>query len=233
MVVQRIDRDQHLHQVFACHRHEDVQIAFDQRVLGDDGARVMAFGEQFQCGAGQPPLLLDRLVGIGVAADVDRADHVAGFGQLRAQHLGEIALGAQLRFKIEAGRQVEVAVRRSRKTINAAVFAAAIRVDRLAEGDVRRVVAADHAARAFLGDLGARAWRILVQQRALPAVVLGLMADAFEAALGIGRSTAALERAGGAGRIGRRLGQWTGRRWMVHPRSFARRGLNARDILAM
>ena len=75
------------------------------------------------------------------------------------------------------------------------MLAAAIRVQRLIEGDVGRVVAADHAPGTFLGDLRARARRILVQQCALPAVVLGLMADRFEAAFRIGGGTAALVRA--------------------------------------
>jgi hypothetical protein len=39
-----------------------------------------------------------------------------------AQHFGEIALGAQLGFEIETGREVEIAVRRARETIDAAAI---------------------------------------------------------------------------------------------------------------
>ena len=55
---------------------------------------------------------------------------------------------------------------------------------------------------AFLGDLGTRAWRVLVQQCALPAIVLGLVANGFETSLWIGGGAAALEWTGGAGLVG-------------------------------
>lgn len=104
------------------------------------------------------------------------------------------------------------------------VLAAAIGIDRLAEGNVGRVIAGDHALRALFGDAGLRAWRFVIQQRALPAVVLGVVADAFEAAFRIGGGAAALVRADGGKR----------RRWreLVHQRSVARGDLSRRDILA-
>src|SRR5690349_14945432 len=88
-----------------------VKVALDQRVLGHEGARVVAFSQKLQRGTGEAPLFLHRLVRVSIAADVDRADLVVRLGQLRAQHLGEIALGTDLRFEVEARRQVEVAVR--------------------------------------------------------------------------------------------------------------------------
>src|SRR5690606_24300137 len=97
---------------------------------------------------------------------------------------------------------------------------------RLAEADVWRVVAADHAARAFLGDLGARARRLLVQQRALPAVVLRMAAGGLEAAFRIGRRTAALDRARGRQGI---VGGWI---HIVHGDSVPRPRLIQSDVLA-
>ena len=99
-----------MHQVALGHGHEDVQVALDHRVLGHDGARMAALVEQRQCRAGQPPLLFDRLVGIGVAADVDRLAHVAALREVTTQHLFEVGLGEQLGLEIEAGREVEVAM---------------------------------------------------------------------------------------------------------------------------
>lgn len=177
--------------------------ALDQRVLGDDGAGMVAFGEQFQRGPGQPPAFLDRLIGVGVAADVDRADHIARLGQLPAQDIGEVTFRPQFGFEIETRRQVEIAVRRSRKTIDTAVLATAVRVDRLSEMDIRRIVAADHAARAFLGDLGARARAILVEQLTRPAVIFGVVPDALKATFGIGRGAAPLDLAADRGAVGR------------------------------
>ncbi|EIM03146.1 hypothetical protein [Rhodanobacter denitrificans] len=88
--------------------------------------------------------------------------------------------------------------------------------------------AGDHALGALLGDLGARARCIPVQQRALPAVVLGLVADAFEAAFRIGGGAAALERAR-RGELFRGGRQWRG---TIHRGSVARRRLSRRDIFA-
>ena len=60
----------------------DAEVALYQRVLGDDRARMAASGQQLQRGAGEAPALLNRLVGVGVAADVDRLHPVARPGQL-------------------------------------------------------------------------------------------------------------------------------------------------------
>src|SRR3546814_11602753 len=123
----------------------------------------------------------------------DWSSDVCSSDLFRAQHLGEVAFRAQFRLEVQPGQQVEVAVRGPREAIDAPVFAAPVRVDRLAEGDVRRVVAADHAARAFLGDFGARAWCLFVQQGALPAVVFGLVTDALAAAFRVGGGAARSE----------------------------------------
>src|SRR5215469_16452155 len=55
MVVQRIHRYEHLHQPLARHGYKNVQIAFHQRVLGDDGARMVAFGQHFERGTSEAP----------------------------------------------------------------------------------------------------------------------------------------------------------------------------------
>ena len=128
------------------HRREQVQIAFDQCVLGDDRARMAALGEHFE----------DRRVirngvrsagTVGIRAEVDRRTAIARLGELRAQQLGGVGLGKQPRFEIESRRQIEVAVRWPRVAVDAAVLAAAIRVDRLLERHVGRIVAADDRAR--------------------------------------------------------------------------------------
>src|SRR3546814_2953847 len=73
--------------------------------------------------------------------------------------------------EIQPGRQVEIGVRGPGEAVHATVLATAIRIHRLAEADVGRVVAADDAARALLGDPGRRMrGRVLVHRT--PAVVL-------------------------------------------------------------
>jgi len=157
---------------------------------------VAAFCQHLQRGAGQPPFLLHRLVRVGIAADVDRLHRVARLRQLRAQHFRQVGLGAQLRFEIQPRRQIQVAVRRTREAIDAAVLAAAVRIQRLLERDVGRVVVRDHAARTLFGHLGARTRCGFVQHGALPAIILGMVAHAFETPLRIGSGAATLDSRG-------------------------------------
>ena len=70
---------------------------------------------------------------------------------------------------------------RARVAVNAAVLAAAVRIDRLRETDVGRVVVRDDGARAFDGDEGLQFTRIGFVRR--PAVVEHFPRDAFETAL--------------------------------------------------
>ena len=106
--------------------------------LGRDRQRMRALGEHLDHLPGDPPLALDRLVGIGVGAQRDRLAAVARMGQLAAQQFGGIGLGEQPGLEIEAGRQVEVRVRGPRVAVDAAVLAALVGVDRLRERDVGR-----------------------------------------------------------------------------------------------
>lgn len=59
------------------------------------------------------------LVRIGVAADVDRFVDVAALAQFASKDLFEIGLGEQLGLEVEAGREVEVAVRRAGVAVEA------------------------------------------------------------------------------------------------------------------
>ncbi|MNN79759.1 hypothetical protein D3C81_1964310 [compost metagenome] len=62
---------------------------------------------------------------------------VATLGKLFLQHVRGIGLGDQLRLEIQAWRHVPIGVTGSRITVDAPVLAAAIRVDRSVEGQVR------------------------------------------------------------------------------------------------
>ena len=103
---------------------------------------------------GDAVFALDRLVAVGVGAERDRARLVAGLRELLSQQLGGVGLGEKLGLEVQARRQFEVGVARARVAVDAAVLAAAVRVDRLGEAHVRRVVARDDRACALDGDLG-------------------------------------------------------------------------------
>ena len=113
---------------------------------------------------------LDRLIRIGIGADGDDFRHVARRRQFALQQFRRVRLHEQLRFEIEPRRQPEIGVGRPRETIDAAVLAAAIRIDRTVEGNVRRIVAGDDLARRIDRHRGLERRQFL---QALPAVVEG------------------------------------------------------------
>src|SRR5690606_7022597 len=135
---------------------------------------------------------LDRLIGIRIRAEHDRARTVAWFAKLLLEQRGGIALVEQPRLEIEAGRQIDVRVARTRVAIDAAVLAAAVRVDRLRHRQLRRVVAAyDRARRLGLHDRLERRQRLI--ERA-PAVVVARPGAGREAAFEIQRRAAPFAR---------------------------------------
>ncbi len=85
---------------------------------------------------------LQRLIRIRVRAEHDRLAHVARPGELLLQHLRGVVLVEELGLEIETGGQAHVRVTRPRVTIDASVFASPVRVDRLLEADIRRIVGA-------------------------------------------------------------------------------------------
>src|SRR4051812_9366030 len=71
-------------------------------------------------GPRQPQLALDGLVAVGGRADGDHPGFVALLPQLAPQDFADVSLGDDLRFEVQAGRHVQVAVRRSRVAVDAA-----------------------------------------------------------------------------------------------------------------
>ncbi len=141
--VERGDRDVDRHQAARRHRRHQVEVALDARRLGDQRERMRALGHHLDHRAGDAEPALDRLVGVGGRADVDRRRLVGAAGERFAQALRGVDLGDDLRLEVEPGREVEVAVRRPGEAVDAAVLAAAVRVDREVEVEVGRVVAGE------------------------------------------------------------------------------------------
>src|SRR3546814_7400822 len=83
-------------------------------------------------------------------------------GKLLAEQRCRIGFGEQPGFEIETRRQVVIGVGGTREAIDAAMFASPIGIDRLAEGDVGGIVAADDGAGAFDGHLRAPSRRCSV-----------------------------------------------------------------------
>jgi hypothetical protein len=137
------DRDVRVRHALRRHRRDEIDVALDERVLGDDGERVLACGEHREDRARDAERALGRLVRIGVRAERDRARTIGGRSELQAQQRRRVRLGEDARFEVEPGRQTEVCVRRAGVAVHAAVLAPAVRIDRLIERDVGGVVARD------------------------------------------------------------------------------------------
>ncbi|MNS78298.1 hypothetical protein D3C72_1119030 [compost metagenome] len=102
---------------------------------------MVVLAQHLQDAARDALLALDRLVGVGVDAQRDGLAAVRGASQGLAQLFGRVGLGEQPGFEVEPRRQVEVGVRGPRKAVDAAVLAAAVRVQRDVERNIRRRVA--------------------------------------------------------------------------------------------
>jgi len=127
--------------------------------------------QHFEHAARQPQLTLAGLVGIGIHAKRDRFGNIGLFGQFLPQELRGIDFCVNFALEIQSRRQAEVAVRGPGKAVDAAMLAAAIRVERNAERHVGRPVASQYGFRAFLDDfcLQSRGLRIFPSSSACSA----------------------------------------------------------------
>ena len=170
--VERRHRQRDLAEVPLRHPRQDVDVAQDQRRLGDDADRMAGRLQHLEDLAHDPVALLDRLVGIGIGADRHGLRLIAGLGELALEQLRRVRLGEQPRLEIDAGRQAHIGMGRPREAVGAAVLAAAIGVDRPVEGDVRRLVGGDDPAAACSSCTSVRKRRKVVGRA--PAVVEAL-----------------------------------------------------------
>ena len=167
---------------------DQVDVALDQRRLAQEAHRVAELGEDFQQAPRQPQPFLHRLVGIGVDPQGDDARHIAGARELAAQKLRPVGLEEQLALEIEPRRQAVIGMAGPRETVDAAMLAAAIGIDRPVEMDVRRAVEGDDGARGLAGQLGAQGRRGVLHR--VPAIIEIAAAFRFVAPGGVGDGAA-------------------------------------------
>jgi hypothetical protein len=160
--VERRDRYRHARQPVLGHLAEDVEVALDQCRFGHDRDRVAKVAEHLQDRARDAEPAFYRLVGIGIAAERDRPAVVSLFPQFPGEQRRRIGLVEQAALEIEAGRQAEIGMTRPCVAIDAAVLAAAVRIDRAVEADIRRVVAGDDRPRRVYGQCRGQRHRLFV-----------------------------------------------------------------------
>ena len=145
--VQRSDGDRRFHQIVLRHVGDDVQVALYQRGLGDERNGVAGFGQNLQHRAGDLEFFFGGLIGVGDNAQRQRAGGMPAPPQILAQPPRRVALGENLRLKIQSRRKPQIRMRRARKAVDAAVLASAIGVGRQCVRNVRRFVFGHHAFR--------------------------------------------------------------------------------------
>ena len=124
---------------------EQVEIAGDEAVLGDDADRLAGFEGHFEAAAGQAEAAFGRLVAVGDAGEADHLRLPGVAGQPLAKQLGGPLFDEDLRLEVEARAQAEVFVAGTGVAVRAAMLAAAVGVQAEAEGDVGAVVLGDDA----------------------------------------------------------------------------------------
>ena len=161
--VERGERDENSGRVMTRQFAQQVNIPRDQLVLGDEADRVAEFGQDFETTARDFQTPFDGLVRIGHAAHRQDLRPPAGRGKFLPQQRGRIFLHHDLRFKIESGGKAEVLMGRPGVTINAAMFAAAIRIDAGAEADIGTVVPGNDGPGIISVELGGRRRDLLLR----------------------------------------------------------------------
>jgi len=194
LVVEVVDRQEHVDEILPCHRHEEIEVALDHRVLGDDADRVVVLRQHLQDAACHLPLALDRLVRIGVRAERNHLAAVGRSRELLPQFLRCVYLGEETRLEVDARRQVAVGVRRTGIAVDTSMKASRVRIDRLRERNIRRVVAGNDARDALGGHDGLE--RLLFVLRRVPAIIERFALLVLEATLGIDARAAALAGVG-------------------------------------
>ncbi len=160
--VQRCHADRDVHDVELGHFGEQVEIAGDEAVFGDDADRLAGFEGHLEATAGEAKAAFGRLVAIGDAGEANHFGLPVVASQPLAKKLGGPLFDEDLRLEVEAGAQAEVLVAGPGVAVAAAVLAAAVGVQAEAEGDVGAVVFGDDALGTVEDELRANA--VLLRQ---------------------------------------------------------------------
>src|ERR1700722_1046091 len=188
------DRNHHKREILLGHRRKNIDIPGDHVVLGRDAEGVPKFGENLEDITRDGQAAFNRLVTVRIGAELDAPGRIARLGELLCEQSRGIGLVKKPGFEIETGREPEVSVAWARETINAAMLATPVGIDRSVESDVGALVSRQDNLRFFDRQCcsDARGRHVLA---AGPAVVEFLGLYPFEAARDVRAGRAAFHAA--------------------------------------
>lgn len=125
---------------------EEVGVALDEAVLGDEGDGLAEVAADLEATACDAEVALDGLVGIGDAAEDDGLAAPGGASEFATEEIGGVVLGEEAGFEVEAGGEAEVLVAWSCVAVDAPVLAAAVGVEGPVEGEVGGIDAVEDGA---------------------------------------------------------------------------------------
>src|SRR4051812_25281313 len=99
------------------------------------------FEQQLNYRTGNPPALLDRLIGVRIRAHGYRPALITRASESCVEQLCRAGLHEQPGFEIHAWREVMIGVCRARKAIDAAMLAAPISIHGSVKADIGRIIA--------------------------------------------------------------------------------------------
>ena len=138
VLVERADREVHPHVGARRRLRQQVEVAQDERRLGEDRERVAGLGEHLDDAAGQPVLALAPLVRVGVGAHGDVVARATAPGASSARSRStRVDLHHDPLVEVVADVEAEVLVGRPGEAVGAGVAAAPVGVDREAERQER------------------------------------------------------------------------------------------------
>ena len=122
---------------------EQIEVADQHRVLGDQADRLPCLGSDLQASSRQFQRAFDGLVTVGDAREGDRGRLPSGSVQPVTEQVGSLVLDDAAGLEVESRIESEKLVAGTGVAIGTAVFATPIGIEAVGEGNVGAVVAAD------------------------------------------------------------------------------------------
>ena len=186
---------------------EEVAIAGDEGVFGDDGDGLAKFDADLEAAAGDAKVAFGGLIAVGDTAHRDVLRCPAWRRKFGAEKFGRASFHHDLGFEIEAAAPAKILVGGAGEAVGATVFAAAVGIETHGERDVGAVVFREQGFGAIDEELGARVrvrgvGAIRVGGERGEVVGVGREEERFETVGRIGVRAAAVDGGEGIGRRG-------------------------------